>query len=171
MTEHAIIGADKIITVPESLRDLIVQHDHNAQDIVFDCPRYWNDRKIDLSTLEIYVNHLSLNAPKDEEAEPTLCTDMVIQEDMISFRWPITHGASRYPGDLAFLVCAKKTDAEGNEAVHWNTQLCEDLIVHNGLEGAHLEEQYPDVIGQILKRLTAVEGAAGIYPNGDEVTY
>lgn len=171
MAEHATIGTDKKITVPEIFKELIVQHDHHAQDMVFDCPRYWNDGKVDLSALEIYVNHLSLDAPEGEEPEATLCTDLETEGDMVSFRWPITHAVSRHPGGLAFLVCAKKTDAEGNETVHWNTQTCEELIVHNGLEGEHLEEAYPDVIGQILKRLTAVEGAAGIYPDGDEVSY
>lgn len=45
---HIVIGPDKIVTVPEALKKIAVQHDHNIETVTFDCPRYWDG--IDFAT-------------------------------------------------------------------------------------------------------------------------
>ena len=40
---HIVIGNDRFITVPESLKRIAVQYDHNVETVTFDCPRYWDD--------------------------------------------------------------------------------------------------------------------------------
>ena len=51
---HIIIGSDRIITVPDSLKRIAVQYDHNVETVTFDCPRYWDER--DLSQLTIFIS-------------------------------------------------------------------------------------------------------------------
>ena len=47
-------------------------------------------------------------------------------------------------------MCVKKTDADGNESNHWNSELCKDCYVSEGLEpnAEELKEAYPDIIEQ-----------------------
>ena len=54
--EHIIIGRDRYITVPEGLKRIAVQYDHNVETVTFDCPRYWDEH--DLSTMNIYINYI-----------------------------------------------------------------------------------------------------------------
>ena len=38
--EHIVVGSDRFITVPNSLKRIGVQYDHNIETVTFDCPRY-----------------------------------------------------------------------------------------------------------------------------------
>ena len=40
---HIVINSDRTITVPNSLKRIAVQYDHNIETITFDCPRYWDE--------------------------------------------------------------------------------------------------------------------------------
>ena len=53
--EHIVIGSDRSITVPESLKRIAVQFDNDVETVTFDCPRYWDN--LDLSTMKIYINY------------------------------------------------------------------------------------------------------------------
>lgn len=39
---HIVIESDKTITVPDDLRHIAVQGEHNIETVTFDCPRYWD---------------------------------------------------------------------------------------------------------------------------------
>lgn len=52
---HIIIGKDRIIRVPDELKHLAVQYEHNVTSVTFDCPRYSDG--IDLLDLMLYVNY------------------------------------------------------------------------------------------------------------------
>ena len=53
---HIVVGNDRYITVPEELKRIAVQHDHDIETVTFDCPRYWDEH--DMSQMTIYVNYL-----------------------------------------------------------------------------------------------------------------
>ena len=57
--EHVVIDSDRKIIVPDSLKRIAVQHDHDIETVTFDCPRYWDGH--DLSKMIVYVNHLCPN--------------------------------------------------------------------------------------------------------------
>lgn len=40
MKEHIIINNDRTVTVPDSIKKIGVQYDHNVNTLTFDCPRY-----------------------------------------------------------------------------------------------------------------------------------
>ena len=155
---HIIIRADRTITVPDELKRLAVEHDHNIETVTFDCPRYWDNH--DMSKMKIYINYL---APEDEPgfyiAENIRISDT---DDMVMhFDWTISRNVTQKKGSVMFLVCAKKTDESGEEINHWNSELSKECYISEGLEAAEsVLKDYPDIITQLLVRMDYVEGIA-----------
>lgn len=162
-SQHIVINQDRSVAVPSLIKKSIVQRDHNIERLTFDCPRYWYGK--DISTLNIYVNYISVSQKaKGDDPGSSLCENAVIDEsdqDMMHFDWVITNNISQDVGGLLFLVCAKSVDSDGNEDVHWNSHLCKDLEVQEGLEASDsIAKKYPDVIEQIFQRLDNVDGVS-----------
>lgn len=146
--KHIVIGEDRIITVPESLRRIAVQHDHNVETVIFDCPRYWDG--IDLSTMAIYINYLCPNRTLGAYIAQNVTIDES-DSNVMHFDWTITRNITVKNGKLSFLVCIKNVDSEGNEINHWNSELNTDMYVSEGLETTEaLIETVPDLLTQIL---------------------
>ena len=59
---HIVVGEDRFITVPNSLKRLAVQHDHNVETVTFDCPRFWDG--LDMSEMTVYINYMLPNKQK-----------------------------------------------------------------------------------------------------------
>lgn len=152
---HIVIGKDRHITVPEELKRIAVQYDHNIETVTFDCPRYWDGH--DMSTMQVYVNYLR----SDSVAGSYICDSATVDEsdsDIIHFDWTVSKDATLTSGKLAFLVCIKDIDEDGNEIHHWNSELCTDLMVSAGLEsGEKIILKYPDIITHLLARMEHVE--------------
>lgn len=152
--EHITIDSNRAITVPEVLRKIAVQYDHNMCTLTFDCPRYWDGR--DLSEFSFYINYLRPNRTPGSSIAENLTVDSS-DDSVLHFDWVIEKHITMYNGTLSFLVCAKKTDAEGNEENHWNSELNQQLTISAGLEfGEVVEALYPDVIEQMLKRMDEI---------------
>lgn len=144
---HIVIGNDRQITVPDELKRLAVQYDHNIETVTFDCPRYWDDH--DMSKMSIYINYLRV----DEETGVFQAENVTVDigdSSIMHFDWTISRNATEAAGKLVFLVCVKCADEEGNEKNHWNSELCKDCYVSEGLEpdSDSFKELYADVIEQ-----------------------
>lgn len=176
MTEHIIIDAKKDVMVPETLRESITQWDHEIQEIIIDCPRYWYYEK-DIYGLQFYVNYLTSKNAKGKKTLSTPCTvTLGDTEDMLQITWPIRRSLSQYDGPFAFLLCAKGVDENGNETPHWNSHLCKDMTIMEGLESnlQEMVEEYPDVITSLLLRVDALEkngGGTSFNGSAADVTY
>ena len=152
---HIVIDKDRFITVPDSLKRLAVQYDHDIETVTFDCPRYWDEH--DMSTMTIYVNYLCAdNEPgcykvKNVTVDPTDSTIM-------HFDWVISKNVTMAHGPIAFLVCIKNTDADGVEKNHWNSEICKDCFISAGMEydGVDINEIYPDVLAQWRQEVLAI---------------
>lgn len=150
---HIVIGSDRYITVPESLKRIAVENDHNVETVTFDCPRYWDGR--DLSEMIIYIN---CKLP-DGSIVGFIAENMATDGDILHFDWTITRTIAQIKGSLAFLVCAKQTNSEGNEERHWNSELNTEMYISEGLEAdTVIEGEYPDIVNQLLERMTVNEG-------------
>lgn len=151
--EHIVIGFDRRITVPNSLKRIAVQHDHNIETVTFDCPRYWDDH--DMSKMIIYINYILPNGTLGSY----IAENITVENDIMHFTWTIMNNLTQVKGNITFLVCIKKTDGEGNETNHWNSERCTDMYVSEGLEveGPSFVEVYSDMVTQLLTRMTAVE--------------
>ena len=144
---HIVIGYDRVVTVPDQLKRLAVQHDHDVETVTFDCPRYWDEH--DMSQMSVYINYLRSDTYQAAYKVPTVTVD-ANNSSIMHFDWTISRNVSSVTGRIVFLVCVKKTDADGNESNHWNSELCKDCYVSEGLEpnAEELKEAYPDIIEQ-----------------------
>lgn len=156
MQEHIIISKDRSVNVPESIRKIGVQYDHNVNTLTFDCPRY-SAGGVDLSKLIFYVNYL---LPDNTPGSSRLENITVDTEDseLIHFDWVIRRAVTGQEGFLKCLVCAKKSDSEGTETNHWNTDLFNTMYVTEGLETeAEIEEENKDLITQLLLEMDTTD--------------
>lgn len=143
---HIVIGEDRIISVPEELRRIAVQFDHDVETVTFDCPRYWDG--LDMSELSIYINYMR----KDRYVACYKATDIVVDNadpNIMHFNWTVSRNVSEVKGELKFLVCIKKGDSEGYEVNHWNSELNTEMYISEGLEvDPSIFDPYPDIISQ-----------------------
>ena len=85
-------------------------------------------------------------------------TDKAVSGDNITFSWLVGRNALAYRGNIRFIVCLKKTDAEGVVQQEFNTTIAQ-LTVLEGLETTEAGvTENPDIIEQILQLLDEVEG-------------
>lgn len=155
---HIVIDSNRRITVPEQLKRIAVQYDHNVETVTFDCPRYWDG--IDLSTMRIYINYMLPNG----NTGGALATNISIDEtddSIMHFNWTITGDVTEYKGKLSILVCTKETGSDGDNKKHWNTELNTDMYISAGLDCVEpILQAYPDIITQLLVRMESVNAIA-----------
>lgn len=146
--EHIVIDSDRKVIVPDSLKRIAVQHDHNIETVTFDCPRYWDGH--DLSKMMVYINHLCPSGALG----CTVATDVKVDEtntNLMHFDWTISECVTLNEGFITFLVCAKTQDEDGTNRHHWNSEICKDMYVSEGLElPEDFMETHPDVLTQVL---------------------
>ena len=152
---HIIIDENRVVNVPDVLKRLAVQYDHDVETVTFDCPRYWDEH--DMSEMAIYINYLR----SDRETGTYRATDVTVDSEnpaLMHFNWTVSRNVTEAYGQIVFLVCIKKADADGNERNHWNSELCKTCTVSEGLEvnGEELRELYPDIIEQWYNEVLGV---------------
>ena len=154
---HIVIDDNRIITVPDKLKRLAVQYDHDIETVTFDCPRYWDD--LDMSQMKIYINYLRSDTYTGTYKAQNITVDET-DNTIMHFTWTVSKNVSMVFGKIVFLVCVRKTDESGNEVNHWNSELCKDCYVSEGLEvdGEELKELYPDIIDQWYNEVLGVIG-------------
>lgn len=154
---HIVIGSDRHITIPSELKRIAVQNDHNVEVVTFDCPRFWDN--VDLMSMVIYINYRLPNGTIGAHVAKNIVRDEM-RSDTIHFDWTILRDITKTKGNISFLVCAKRTNAEGEEILHWNSELNNDMYVSEGLEAEEtVPEAYPDLITHMLYRITALENS------------
>lgn len=152
---HIVITADKTVIVPAELRKIATQHEHNVKTVTFDCPRYWDGR--DLAEMVIRINYKTPNNVVGQKEVENVTID-TSDNTMIHFDWTITKNVTKVNGTLSFLVCGVKTNADGFEENHWNSDLNREMYVTEGFECTEaIIEEYPDVIADILTKLKNAE--------------
>lgn len=154
---HIVIGNDRFITVPEALKRIAVQYDHNVETITFDCPRYWDG--LDMSTMVIYINYMCPNGTLGMSFANNVVVDE-LDNSIMHFDWTISRNVTMFKGSLTFLICIKKTNNDGEEQNHWNSELNRDMYISEGLEcEGTILEQYPDIIMDILNGKQLISSA------------
>lgn len=152
---HIIIDSNRQITVPDELRRIGVQFDHNIETVTFDCPRYWDGN--DLSSMKVYINYMRKDGGVGSYHVENVTIDET-DDTIMHFDWLISRNVTLIEGLITFLVCIKRVDANGNEEKHWNSEPCKTMFISEGLECEEtILDQYPDVITQILTNLDTIE--------------
>jgi hypothetical protein len=143
------IDGNRHITVPESLKKLGVQYDHDVTTVTFDCPRYCDGH--DLSKMRVYVNYMR----PDGMLGAYLCQNVMVDKndnDIFHFDWTISGNVTEVNGSISFLVCIKNVDNDGYEVNHWNSELNTEMYVSEGMNCADpIIRRYPDIISTLLE--------------------
>lgn len=162
--EILIIDNDlRTITIPSSLQIVGVESDEDVRRLNFQMPKQYGE--VDLSEFNIRINFMNANNQGDVYA----VTDKAVSGDNITFSWLVGRNALAYRGNIRFIVCLKKTDAEGVVQQEFNTTIAQ-LTVLEGLETTEaVVAENPDIIEQILQRLDDLEenGGGGGTPGKD----
>lgn len=153
----------RTITIPSGLQTVGVESDEDVRRLNFQMPKQYGE--VDLSKFNIRINFLNANNSGDVYA----VTDKAVSGDNITFSWLVGRNALAYRGNIRFIVCLKKTDAEGVVQQEFNTTVA-TLSVLEGLETTEqVIQENPDIIEQILARLDELEenGGGGGTPGKD----
>lgn len=165
-TEVCTIDNDlRTITIPSGLQTVGVESDEDVRRLNFQMPKQYGE--VDLSEFNIRINFLNANNSGDVYA----VTDKAVSGDNITFSWLVGRNALAYRGNIRFIVCLKKADAEGVVQQEFNTTVAQ-LTVLEGLETTEaVVVENPDIIEQILARLDELEenGGGGGTPGKDGV--
>ena len=142
-----IVGNDRFITVPEGLKRIAVQNDHDVETVTFECPRYWDNH--DMSEMDVYVQYLR----PDGVLGRYLCEDVWIDETddtKMLFNWTVSGHVTPEDGKLTVQVCVQKESEAGTDLNHWNSELNEDLYISKGLDcGGAYTSNSPSQVKQI----------------------
>lgn len=162
--EILIIDNDlRTITIPSGLQAVGVESDEDVRRLNFQMPKQYGE--VDLSEFNIRINFMNANNSGDVYA----VTDKAVSGDNITFSWLVGRNALAYRGNIRFIACLKKTDAEGVVQQEFNTTVA-TLSVLEGLETTEaVVAENPDIIEQILARLDELEenGGGGGTPGKD----
>ena len=162
---HIVIDINRKITVPDALKRIAVQYDHNIETVTFDCPRYWDGH--DMSQMAVYINYRCPDGTLGCYPADNVVVDES-NDTIMHFDWTISKNVTMKDGQLMFLVCIKTVNEDGEELIHWNSELNTEMYISKGLEGSEItEELYPDVITQLLLRMESVEQMVGPSSGGE----
>lgn len=145
----------RTISIPSSVQLAGVESDEDVRRLYFQMPKQYGE--VDLSEFDIRINFMNANNQGDAYA----VTDKQVSGDNITFSWMVGRNALAYRGNIRFIVCLKKTDAEGVVQQEFNTTIAQ-LTVLEGLETTEaVVAENPDIIEQILQRLDDLEQNGG----------
>lgn len=152
---YIVVNSDRTIIIPEELKRIAVQHDHNVETVTFSCPRYWD--AYDFSEMHVYINYERPDGYKDQYPVKNLRVNET-DDTLINFEWTISRNVTKQRGNISLLVCIKSNNDNGEEEIHWNSRLNNELVVDPGLEcSSQVAEEVPDVIEECLTRLERLE--------------
>lgn len=153
---HIVIAADRSVLVPDDLKEIAAQFDHNIETVTFDCPRYWDGH--DFSKMHVFVNYRCADGKIDSYPCDPPAVDAE-DETIIHFDWTLSRNVTCAKGVISFLVCVKSSDENGVLQNQWSSRLNQEMEVLEGIE-CNTEEiipDEPDVIERILNRLDALD--------------
>lgn len=146
MTEDKIIVIDsdlRTMTIPSSIKHLGVESDSDVLKLKFRMPRYYGD--FDLSLFQIQIKMTNAKG----EPDVAKGTDVIVQNESISFTWLVGRFVLQHHGKATFSVCLKKLSSDGLTTTvdqEFNT-IPMSLPVHDGIDAdTQVVQQYPDVL-------------------------
>lgn len=147
----------RTISVPDAYRILGVESDESVKVVPFQCPKMVED-DVDLTDFTLYINYVNAGGDFDMYS----IENVKESGENITFDWIIRRSVTARRGTIRFILCAKRSDDEGNIIQEWNTTINDECESLEGLEGApSIADQYPDIIQQILEKLQEITGGGG----------
>lgn len=147
---YIYVNDDRTIVVPDELKHIAVEHDHNIETVTFDCPHYWDEH--DFSAMTPYINYMRPDGYKDSYPAKNL---RVSDEDdtRILFDWTISANVTQIKGNLSFLVYIEDSDANPC----WHSRLNQQMVIDEGLTCVNQTDILPDSIEDLLSSKIATQ--------------
>lgn len=150
------------IIVPESEKLFGVRQDDNAERKYFRCPRIVGDN-IDLSEHHVFINYIpsTKDGTFDVSEEPGgyLCEDLAVDGNCVTFSWKLSGNVLHKAGYIAFAVYAQQAGTDGIMKTNWHTTIAVGKVCDTIPDGDIIIYNYPDIINQLLDRMTHAEEA------------
>lgn len=102
------------INIPSAITNLGVETDDDVKVLKFQAPRFYHGS--DLSTFKVRIYYLNAN----KEGDIYKPTDLVVDEDTMTFSWVVDRYATMYKGDVQFaveMVLTKEAESAGLDAI------------------------------------------------------
>lgn len=153
---HIIIGMNRVITIPDELKRLGVQGDHNIETVTFDCPRYWDNN--DMSKMVVVINYVRIDGYSDNYPADNVRVDEN-DDNLMHFDWTISRNVTDVSGPLEFNVCVTNADYDGYPIQHWSSEVCTSTYISKGLEcnASDAPDLEPDMVTALLGRMNVLE--------------
>ena len=127
-SRFAINPATRTISNNSDGKVVLVQYDHNSEEITFEIPRYVDGHDMALSTVA-QVHYDNGGSKGRYDADDLKVSDG--NEEKVTFTWLVSQNATMNHGKLSFIVKFRCYD--GDKVVYeWNTAMYEGINVKEG---------------------------------------
>ena len=149
--QFEINGLSRFIRETSTTKLVLVQGDHKSEVITFMMPRYIDGHDMLLCN-KIRVHYINIDTKtNDKSADIYEVTDLTLceecEEETLTFTWTIEAPATKYFGNLSFLIKFECTEGE-NILYQWNTA---KYVGTNVLAGMDNSEEFVDKYSNVLE--------------------
>lgn len=135
----------------------LIQHDHDSEIFSFVLPRYIEDHDM-LECNKVEVHFINTGSNKKLESKDFYeVKDMTVDasdEEKVRFSWYVKHPATKYAGQLKFLIRFSCVQDDGTIDYAWNTAIFSGISVSEGIYNAKaVAEEYADIFVKWEKEL------------------
>ena len=139
----------RIVTIPDGIKPVLVQHDHNSEHITFECGRFVEGHDLLLSDkVEVhYTNSTATSRNSSRGVYPVVDLKKHDADDSkVMFTWILSEHATRFVGPLKFSITFTCLDV-ADITYRWSTNVNSDLSVSECVDnGEAVEGTYADVL-------------------------
>lgn len=167
---HEVLDADlhfvidpktRIITNKNENKAVLMQYDHNSERYTFEVPRSVDDHDMTLcNQVRVhYINTNGLNSTRGIYAVDDVHVSPD-DENILVFSWLISGNATKYAGNLSFVVSFECLTGSKVE-YRWQSVAYTDAIVSKGIHNTEVvREEYADVLQSWFEELETERVAA-----------
>lgn len=158
---HSVYDTDPHFQIKPDTREIInqsetktkiMQYDHNSERFTFEIPRLVDGHDMTLCN-RVEVHYINIDAStKETYSDVYEAEDVQVSpesEDVVIFSWLISQNATKFAGNLNFLVRFVCTDESATVVYAWNTDIFKAITVSNGIYNSETAiTQYTDILEQ-----------------------
>lgn len=165
-THFRIDGVTRAVKNASTTKTMVVQHDHNSERFTFEVPRMVDGHDMSICNLVQvhYINTESINKNNfavgvyevdDLQASPN-------DDAVVICSWLISGNATKFVGNLSFVVRFACIAEDGTVDYAWNTAKHSNVFISEGIYNSDdVAGEYADVLAQWEARIAKLEDGVG----------